>query len=163
MLCINTALRTVAFGLDRSGDIERNRPGRAGSSGVPGEEAVDETAAAAKRLRDDPERAVAERRDIAVLGVVDVAAVAAIVGVERQLGVGEVAEHRAAAAADRCRTAPCEPSPSGQDRAVVDDVMSPPLPCAPALPPSVICGASSPLTNSKPPPAPIDCWTNVGL
>src|SRR5690606_13110420 len=63
--------------------------------------AVDEAAAATEALRQDADRTVAERSDVADLRERDRATVTDVVVAELHLGIGEVAEHHTAAAADR--------------------------------------------------------------
>ena len=70
------AVRAVARGLDRAGEVERDGPGGAGA-GIADEVAVDVAARAANRLGDDADRAIALGDDVAGLAIIDVAAGAA--------------------------------------------------------------------------------------
>ena len=84
------AVRADAGGLDRAGEVEVERPGVAGTAGI-AEVAVDQAAAAAQALRDDSDRAIASGHNIALLGIVDIAAVAVADGLQ-QRAVGAVAQ-----------------------------------------------------------------------
>ena len=77
------AVRVVARGLDRAGEIEGERPGVARRA-IIDEIAVDVAAAATVALRDDADGAIALGDDIAGLRIIDVAGVAAADGLQQR-------------------------------------------------------------------------------